>query len=105
MRTNAQLKKFAKDFQAGKIFCDQMVQKKEDIPMVFLPIAIMSDEDSKKVLAKDPAIVYEYLSEKQTLSWNGMPTFNTCQFLSCDELKKVCGYIEEITEFFAKFDE
>lgn len=98
MKTDEQLKEFAKDFYGGKIFTSQHFSSSREaidmIPLVFIPFMFLTEEQKESI--KDMALIYEYYDESGPRSINGYPQFMSFNTLTKEELNKVVDYYEKI---------
>lgn len=96
-RTSEELKQIALDFVAGKIYTDRQIKDPNDVPLVFLPLALMSKEDIERTLVKDKvALIFEYMSAASARSAGEHPSFMSFRTVDEDELKKIKGYVDAI---------
>lgn len=96
--TEEELKQFALDFATGDIYTSLQVEP-EHLPLVFMPLALLSKEEADKIdaLPRDlqPGIFFEYVSKAGPRSINGHPIFWSVQW--------VCiGQAEHFMELFEK---
>jgi hypothetical protein len=104
MRTDKELKEIAMGIRAGTIFTDRNIRKQDHymIGSIFMPIALMDDEDRKEYIASKPGMIFEHISKAAPRAVNGYPIFFTMQTLSYDEADKVCEYFQKIEEVVEK---
>jgi len=103
--TDDAIKQLAIDIVDGKVFTSSHIPNYEDISMVFMPLAFLDEKQKKDLLTKDPAFIYEYMSESCKMSVNGMPTFMSFRFLNSKDLKKLNEFSKEYQELKDKFME
>ena len=97
-RTPEDLKQIALDLYAGKIFTDRHLDRPEDAPMVFMPIAFMDEKQREEIIKMKPAMIFEYMDKSLPRSVNGYPIFGSFQMLSRKETKTVTKMYKEIKE-------
>lgn len=110
-KTDAEIRQLVMDVAGGIVFCDWMIpaeQASHMMPYVFMPLALMEDEDIKKLEEDECSMIYEYMEKAGPRSINGMPGFFSMQFLNradhdCfgDEMEK---YLELQREFMGDED-
>jgi hypothetical protein len=95
MKTDAEIKQLAVDTLADKIFWMTMIDRIEDVGMVFMVFALMEPEDRRALLANRP-ILYEYIDKAGPRSVNGYPCFMSFQWVTDDDYQKVITKAREI---------
>lgn len=98
-RTDEELKEIAVDLVHGQIYSTQhqfLIDNPDMIPSVFMPLALMTPEVSKVFLARNPAMIFEYISKAGPRSINGQPGFFSFQYLDQEEYKKVMEYYHKL---------
>lgn len=55
-KTDTEIKQIALDLHHGRIFCDRQLQKDFDPALVFMPLALLSGKQLKKLRASTPAL-------------------------------------------------
>ena len=76
-----EIKKISNGIVQGDIFTDRQVKSEHVLPMVFMPLIFLEDEDRKKFLADPPAMVYAYMKDAGPRSLNGNPIFMACSMI------------------------
>lgn len=87
--TDDEIKKLAEDMYKGLIFTDRHMSNREDIQMVFMPLALMDKELIEELRKNPPGMVYEYLDKAGPMGINGMPMFLSLKMASIDDTKKI----------------
>lgn len=98
MRTDEELKDIALKINSNEIFTDRHIpeEQSEMLPIVFMPLGLMSGEELTKAFGDDPGLAYEYMNKAGPRSINGFPSFFSMQVLDMEETIKVDGYIKKI---------
>jgi hypothetical protein len=91
-RDDAFLKALAMDAVDGKIFTSGMIERQEDVGMVFMPLLLMSQETRDEWLKAGPTIIYEYLDKAEPRSINGMPIFFSFSYLNKPDAEKFAEF-------------
>jgi len=101
-RTDDELKQLAKDIKGNLIYMGQFARGKVELPMIFLPLALLNKKDSamlsKAAKQGEVAEIFEYYSKAGTWAVNGQPTFTSFQTISKEELEKVNAYLKALDE-------
>lgn len=101
-RTDEELKQLAKDIKGNLVYMGQYARGKVELPMIFLPLALLSKKDSAMLskAAKKREIVelFEYYAKAGGWAVNGQPTFTSFQTISKKELEKVNAYLKALDE-------
>lgn len=100
--TEEEIKKLADDMYRGLIFTDRHVQNHDDVPRVFMPLALLEKEQIEELKAGDPGMIYEYMDKAGPMSINGMPMFWSFRFLNQEDAKKVMEKYLQIKEAIEK---
>ena len=101
-RSDTELKQIALDLESGLILTDRHLRDPNDMDTVFMPLALMTEEQFESFMGKSPGMLFEYYSKASSRTINGMPTFFSVQVLSIDERDKVIGYWKKIKEVLGK---
>lgn len=96
MRNDAELWEIAKDLQAGRIFTSAQCHRNEDVPVVFMPLALMDRESMDQMLKLNIAVLYEHMDQAGPMSINGQPCFMSFRALNTDEAAKVWTMVDKI---------
>jgi hypothetical protein len=89
MKTDEELKKIVEDLIANRIYMSDQIKDQGMLHMVFLVLAMMTEEQAKDFMEKDYAVCYEYLDKASPRQINGMPMFMSANFLTREEYKRV----------------
>lgn len=112
-KTDDEIKELVLDVFNGNVFADFMIPNEagpSGVAMVFMPLALMEEEDGKKLMEEDEAsMIYEYMDKAGPRSVNGMPGFFSFKFLNradhdyfADQMEK---YIKLQNEFMGVKDD
>ncbi len=99
--SNDEIKKLAEDMYNGSIFTDRHVRTHEELPMVFMPLALMGKELAEELMKNPPGMIYEHIERAGPLSINGMPIFSSFRMISIEDTKKVLECYNKIKEAIA----
>lgn len=90
---NKQLRRFAIDYCANKIYTSDMCDQ-NDYESVFLPL--ISSEVRAKMVQEKVIVLYEYYDKALPRSINGKPVFEGFHYLKKEDVEKINRYIDEI---------
>ena len=97
MKTKEELKQFAADLKAGRLFTSGMIPDARNIPLVFTPGMLLDEkgreEMKHKFETKEVVLFYEELSKATSRTDDGLPIFPSMQTLSGEELDAVKSFI------------
>jgi hypothetical protein len=96
--TNDEIKKLAEDMYKGLIFTDRHMSNREELQMVFIPLALADKWLIEELIENPPGMIYEYLDEASPREVNGMPMFFSFKMASIDDTKKVFEHYHKIKE-------
>ncbi len=99
--TDQDIKKLAEDMYKELIFTDRHIENKEEIPMVFMPLALVGREILGELADHPPGMIYEYMSKAGPMSINGMPIFASFRVVSIEDTKKVFAHYNKIRDAVA----
>ena len=105
-RDDKELKQIAMDLADGKIFTDRhfSLQEAETLAqMVFMPLALMDEQQVPLFMAEQPHLIYEYYDKAGPRAINGYPMFFSMQWLRKDEAATMFGYYEKLLEIRKAF--
>ncbi len=100
--TDEEVKKLADDMYRGLVFTDRHIQNPDDISRVFMPLALLKQEQIEELKVDSPGLIYEYMDKAGHMSINGMPMFWSFRFLSQEDAKKVIEKYLQIKEVIEK---
>lgn len=83
--TDEELRVLALNMIEGRVFTDWHIPSNQVVhmlPVIFLPLALMSREQHTDYIQDPPGMVYEDLSKAGSRSINGMPSFLSCRMVS-----------------------
>lgn len=92
------MKQLAIDWLGGRIFTDRHCQRPEDIPLAFMPLALMKPSDMKQLQAANLGLLYEYFDKAGPRSINGMPIFMSMSMLTQDDTNEVLRLVRALKE-------
>jgi len=90
-----QLEEIAQGIYNGEIFTDRHCSAVE-IPIVFMPIALMTTEQWDKIITSDAGMIYEYLHAAGPRGINGNPCFFSMKLLTTGQANQVLKMLEDI---------
>lgn len=97
-----ELKEFAKDLHAGRIFWSPAIPEQHTnlLGSIFMPLLLVDEETRADMRAKfetgEYAVVYAKMSDAGPRTINGYPMFMSCAFLGQDEAEQVLEYLRAI---------
>jgi hypothetical protein len=97
MKTDSELHELAFDIVAGKVFTDRNVSSPEMLPMCFMALYVMTNEELRGV--SGAGMIYEYTDKAGPMGVNGQPCFSSFQMLSKDEVEKLLPMVEAARNF------
>lgn len=99
-RPDEELRQIGKDLYEGKIFTDRHCREANEIPMVFMVLALTPPDQINELLEKlgENPMIFEYMDKAGPRSVNGLPTFLSMQTLSTEETEKVYNYYVKFME-------
>lgn len=89
MKSKKECKKIGIMMAHGEIFHSTMCRRQAEVPMVFMVLTFVDEEQLDKMAEDNIVAFYEETSKRQYRTINGMPTFFSCGMLSKDENKIV----------------
>jgi len=95
MRNDEELKKLAKDYKFGRIFTDR------DAPATmvlncFPVLRFLGEPQLRRWRRRPPALIYEYMGERNPNSVNGYPVFFSCYFLNKREFARFLTLVAKV---------
>lgn len=93
-----QLKKLAFDIFCGHVFTDRHVKHPSDMPLVFVPLMLLTGELAKKLADDPPGLIYQYYDEAGPRSVNGMPIFFSFRYLSKEKTARMFQFYEQFKQ-------
>ena len=106
VRDDKELKKIAMDLADGKIFTDRHFSQREAetlAQMVFMPLALMDEQQVPLFMAEQPHLIYEYYDKAGPRAINGYPMFFSMQWLRKDESIIMFEYYDKLLEMKKEF--
>ena len=97
-RSAEELKQLALDIYAGRVYIDRYVQHPRDIPLVFMPLMFLDNEQLASLQQSQPGLIYEYLSEASPRTVNGMPGFFSMKTLNQADTEKLFDILVKLEE-------
>lgn len=80
-----ELKQVGIDMYHGSVFHTAMIRRVDEVPLVFVVLRFLTQEQLEKE-AKDGVVAYyEYINKALPRSINGMPMFVSCRKLNKDQ--------------------
>jgi hypothetical protein len=96
--TAKEIRKLADDLYKGLVFTDRDIRIKEDLPRVFMPLALMGKELADELEKNPPGMIYEYFHKAGPMAIDGMPIFASFKMVSIEDTKKVLIHYNKIKE-------
>lgn len=90
-----ELKTLAQDILTNKVFTDRHCRELQDLPLVFMPLALMTKEQAESTLG-DVGMIYEYYDKAAPVGVNGLPVFMSFQKLTLAEAKQCSEFYKEL---------
>jgi hypothetical protein len=81
-KTNAEIKAIAMDIISSRIFTSDHCRTPEDIGRVFMPLAMLSEDQRAKMIEENYTFFYEEHSKGLPRGVNGLPMFTSMQALN-----------------------
>ena len=81
--------KLARDVITNLVFMSDQVRGPNDIPMVFLPLALIDEKTMKDWQKRGIVHVWEFYSKSGPRGINGYPFFTSCHPINSTDYKKV----------------
>ena len=92
---NNDLKQLAMDIANGKVFTSNQIKNESLLASVFMPLALMNDEQIHALHKAPPHMLYEYMDKAVPMSVNGMPIFGSVRFLNKTEYDKMIKFYKD----------
>ena len=92
------LKQLAIDISENKVFGTFNIREDDieiNMPMVFIPIALMNQKQKQKIIDEETVHIYEHMDKAGYRSVNGMPCFLSMNCINKEDWIKVVKYIKE----------
>lgn len=90
------LRIFIKEVRAGSVFLSVYVKNPNDIPMVFLPVALGAFSNHSQSYIKSIGAIWEYYSQAGPMSVNGMPIFTSCHLIHQEDMNLMVQALNQI---------
>lgn len=90
--TDAELRELALQIRAGSVFTDRSIREAEleqMMPMIFMPLGLMSKEELARLIEDEPYMLYEHISAAGPRSMNGYPMFFSFRYLRKSEVERL----------------
>jgi len=97
-KTDVELEKLARDIIAGLVFTDRHIAdtNTDNIPLVFVPLSMLSPMQLESLREAKPAMFYEYLNRALPRVVNGLPRFASFKYLTKDEAERFGPIYERV---------
>jgi hypothetical protein len=99
--TDEEIKKLAEDMYKGFVFTDRHLNNADELPMVFMPLALAGKELIEELQKIPPGMIYEYADKAGPMGVNGMPVFTSFRVASVEDTRKVFEHYNKIKEAVA----
>lgn len=99
MNTQVDLKQLAKDIRGNLVFHSNMIHEHEAesmMPLIFMPLMLMTSEALDNLDSQDPWILYEYLDKAGIKAINGYPMFISFKWLNKEQWIEVLSIIDKL---------
>jgi len=93
-----EISNLAEDIYRGSVFTDRHVHNPEDVPMVFMLLALIEGETLERLRKDPPGMIYEYMDKAGPMAINGMPMFLSLRMANQEDAKKVFERVRKIGE-------
>lgn len=105
-KSDAELRQLAMDIANGKVFTSNHIPAEayDRLPVIFLPIALMDDQQRLRFVNDPPGMVYQYIGEDMcAYGTDGYPTFTSYRRLSQAEHDRIQPMVREAMSLVAGF--
>lgn len=96
--SDAEIKNLALDLISDKIFTHCHMDKEDDLPKVFMPIALGAFHGVDDEGLKDIGLIYEYMDKAGPRAINGSPSFMSMKYLSKTDTERLFQKAKEMTK-------
>jgi hypothetical protein len=100
--TDDEIKTLAEDMYKGLVFTDRQLSTADELPMVFIPLALAGKELIEELQKIPPGMIYEYIEEAGPMGVNGMPMFTSFKVASVEDTRKIFEHYHKIKEAVAR---
>lgn len=104
-KTDAEIEELGIQYLAGNIFTDRHCDSTDELLMMFMPLALMGNEQMVEFLTltnPDPddelptGIIYEHIRKAFPTQANGKPIFPSMQILDPEDTVRFAVYVDEM---------
>jgi len=96
LKSNAFLKDLAQQVYRGEVFTSFQISNPQDIGMVFMPLMLMSPDQSQGIHQDKPCMFYAYMKDRFPSGVNGYPCFGSVAHLNREEAEIFDDYYKKI---------
>lgn len=100
-----ELNQLAIDIEAGRVFTDRHLRNADELPMVFMVLALMKPDQMEEIEKTDIGMVYEYLDKAGPCSMNGLPCFFSMHYLTTSDTQYLTERIAKLRGAIASIDD
>lgn len=93
-RPDEELRLIAVGMVDGTIYSSLHLEPHDDLAMIFMPIALMSEVDRISFF-QNCGLIYEYVSKASPVAINGSPSFFSMNFVSLADTEKLRVFVKE----------
>tara|TARA_B100000965_G_C19549950_1_gene739545 strand:+ start:443 stop:823 length:381 start_codon:yes stop_codon:yes gene_type:complete len=95
-RTKKEIKELAYECFRGAVFTSLQVHDQKDLGMVFMPLMLMSPDQSQGMYQDKPHMYYSYMKDAFPTGVNGYPCFGSVAHLNKEETETFINYYNKI---------
>ncbi len=95
-KSKKEIKELAYECFRGSIFTSLQVSNPRDISMVFMPLMLMSPDQSQGMYQDKPHMYYSYMKDSFPTGVNGYPCFGSVAHLNKEETELFVDYYNKI---------
>jgi hypothetical protein len=97
-KTDDEIANLARRVYRNEVYVSWMMPRMEDLPIVFLLVALIDDATRKQLIADNIQFFYEAYSEALPRGINGNPCFASMSYLNREDGFRLHAAVERIAE-------
>lgn len=97
-KTDDEINDLAKRVYRNEVYVSWMMNRPEDLPMVFMPLIFLDDATRQELIRDEIQFFYEDYSKAGPRSVNGNPFFMSLNVLNKEDGHRLHAKVKEITE-------
>jgi hypothetical protein len=97
-KTDEEIGALAKRVYRNEVFVSWMINRQEDLPMVFMILMLLDEATRQRMIADNIQFLYEDYAEAVPRSVNGYPCFMSCKMLSAEDGHRLYERVMQIAE-------